>query len=643
MNISTLAKILGVSINELRNTGKKNSIQGFNGRNTRIPYQSALDITKIIKPDKIGKLENDDKIYLPNSITVNELSEVIGKPAGMVVKTLLLNGVMATLNEKIDYDTAALISEEMGVVVYPENPDQFEKQLIPENLAMIKTVEYDMLEKDVIMESRPPVVTIMGHVDHGKTTLLDKIRHSNIVSLEAGSITQHISSYQIEFKNHKITFIDTPGHAAFTAMRARGTQLADFIILVVAATEGPKPQTVEVIERAKLTKTPLIVAINKIDLPDADTEKVKTEIAAFGIVPEEWGGDTPFINISAVRGDGVEKILETILLHAEVADLKGQVNCQGQGVVLESNVDPKLGVTTTVLITKDKIKVGDFIKCGEMIGKVRALENAEGKKIQIASIAMPVLVSGLSNVCNIGEVMIVYPSKKEAVHALNQERFVNSKPKYNTRPSFTPSDDSAINLILKADVNGSLEALKESILKIPQDKVKVQIKSESVGEVTENDIDFAKTTKSTILAFHTHIHKKAATLIEKEPVDLMQSDIIYELLEWVEEKILSSTKHEIKTTILGKAEILGVFKSDRPTIQIFGGECKVGKIFDNKEVRIVRDGENLGKFEILELQKNKQKVKEVNISQQFGMSIKSRIKIQVGDILESIDEMVVSS
>ncbi len=641
MNISTLAKILGVSINELRETGTKKEIYGFSGRNTRIPYNSAVEITKVLKPDKLSKLQNDDKIYLPNSLTVNEFAEAIGRPVGSVVKTLLLNGIMATLNEKIDYDTASLIAEELKVEVFPENPEMFDRGN-SQDLQLIKNVEYDDtpgIEKAYV--HRSPVVTIMGHVDHGKTTLLDTIRKTNVVATEAGAITQHISSYQITYKNEKITFVDTPGHSAFTAMRARGSQLADFIILVVSAVEGPKPQTVEVIERAKLSKSSVIVAINKIDLPESDIERVKQDIAGFGLVPEDWGGDTPFIPISARNNLNIDKLLDTILLHAEVADLKGQINCKGQGIIIESHLDRQLGVVASILVTKDTIKVGDYIRCSEYVGKVRKMENSEGKNIQVAEISEPVMLVGLPEVCDIGEAVLVYPSQKEAQVSASIEKAKKLNKKTLILGGSTSGDDAEINLMLKADVLGSLEALKESIIKIPQEKVKINIKAESVGEINENDVEFAKTTNSTILAFHTKISPKATYSLKTTGIGLVQSDVIYELLEWVEETILKNVKHEIKTQVLGRAEVLAIFKSEKPTIQVLGAEVKEGKIFSNKNLKLIRNDEEIGKLEIQELQRNKSKSSEVNISQQFGVSVTGKGKVQVGDILESYDETVV--
>ena len=641
MNISTLAKILGVSINELRDTGTKKEIHGFAGRNTRIPYNSAVEITKILKPERISKLKNDDKIYLPASVSVSDFAEAIGKPVGVIIKTLLLNGVMATLNEKIDFDTASLIAQEIGIQVFPADQGMFERST-DQDLQLIKNVEYDTPESEKEYVTRAPVVTIMGHVDHGKTTLLDTIRKSNIVSLEAGSITQHISSYQITHNNKKITFVDTPGHSAFTAMRARGSQLADFIILVVSAIEGAKPQTVEVIERAKLSKTPVIVAINKIDLPEADVERVKQDIAKFGLIPEEWGGDVPFIPVSAKNNTNLSRLLDNIFLQAEVSELRGEVNCPGQAVIIESHLDKQLGVVATVLVTKDKLTVGDYIRCSEFVGKIRKLESSEGKNILEAGISEPILLVGLPQVCNIGEVIIKYSSQKDAQIAASLEKAKSIHTKTVISSTTNQNDENEVNVILKADVNGSLEALKESIIKIPQDQVKVNIKSESVGEINENDIEFSRTTSSTILAFNTKLNPKASSIIKNNPINLVQSDVIYVLLEWVEESILKNVKHEIKTQILGKAEVLALFKSDKSNIQVLGAEVKEGKILSNKELKLIRNNEEIAILEIQELQRNKAKASEINISQQFGVAVTGKAKVQIGDIIASFDETVIN-
>ncbi|MEI6728100.1 MAG: translation initiation factor IF-2 [bacterium] len=641
MNISTLAKILGVTVNDLRETGQKGGIYGFTGRNTRIPYNSALDITKILRPERLSKLQNDDKIYLPSTIKVVDLAENIGKSSGLVIKTLLMNGVMVTLNEKIDYDTASLIAEELGVSVFPENPEQFGVQ--ESDTQMVKVLEYGTKPKELQkFITRPPVVTIMGHVDHGKTTLLDYIRKSNVVASEAGAITQHISSYKINFKGKQITFVDTPGHEAFTAMRARGSQLADFIILVVSAVEGPKPQTIEVIERAKLSKSPVIVALNKIDLPGSDVEKVKTDISKFGLIPEEWGGETPFIPISAKSGQAVDKLLETILLYSEMADLKGEVDCPGQGLVTESNLDKNMGTVASVLIVKDRIKEGDIIRCGTVIGRVRKLLDPEGKHIKEAHLGDPVTIVGLPQPVEIGEPVLVYYSVKEATKDAEIAKLQKSR-KQSYFFNSGSSKDKEINLVLKADVTGSLEALKESLVKIPQEAAKIVIKSESVGQVVESDVEFAHTTGSTILAFHTEISANAKTLIKKIEVNVFKSDIIYEILEWVESEIFKHIVHTTRIDVLGRATVLGVFKSEKPSIQVFGGEVTYGKILDNKPLRVVRDGEEIGRAEIVELQKNKSKVTEINISQQFGVSAtNTKVKIKIGDIIETIDEVVIS-
>ena len=658
MNISTLAKILGASASELRETGMKHGIYGFGGRNTRIPYNSAVEITKILQPDKLSKLKNDDKIYLSSNLPVREFAESINKPIGMVLKTLLLNGVNVTMNETIDYDTASLIADELNVEVFPEN-GAFDSNLNNSSISsqMMQVIEYDTTIESKEYTLRPPVVTVMGHVDHGKTTLLDTIRSSNVVATEAGAITQHISSYKIEYKpknekntnlqllkgstgGYKITFIDTPGHEAFTAMRARGSQVADFIILVVSSVEGPKPQTVEVIERAKISNTPVIVALNKIDLPGSDLERTKTEIAKYNLVPEEWGGTTPFIPISAKTGENLDLLLETLLQNAELIEPKGEINCPGQALVIESHLDNKLGVVTTAIVVKDKIQTGDAVRAGIAVAKIRKLESTEGKTIPEAVIGDPIIMLGLSEVVDVGEALIVYPSVKLAQNEANKEVLRRNQTK-RSNTNIQVTTDNQINLVLKADVSGSLEAIKESIIKIPQDKVKLVIKSEGVGAVTENDADFAATSSSTILAFHTQIPSKIEEKLKVAGVAFVQSDIIYELLEWVEGQVLANTKHETKEVRLGQAKVLAVFKSEKAGVQVFGGEVIGGKIFSNKELKLLRGEEIVGKLEIVELQKNKVKVEEINISQQFGISVKGKGKIQVGDIIECFDEVLV--
>lgn len=658
MNISTLAKVLGISINDLRETGEKNKIYGFKGRNTRIPYQSALNITRLLKPERLDKLKNDDKIYLPAAMTVIEFAETIGKQPGAIIKTLLMSGVMATLNEKIDFDTASLIAEELGVEVFAESEELANAASgADENLSLIKNVEYDTVDKTYVR--RPPVVTVMGHVDHGKTTLLDTIRKANVVAGEAGAITQHISSYSLEYfpKNKdllkadfvkgpkhgiKITFVDTPGHEAFAAMRARGSQMADFIILMVSAVEGPKPQTIEVIERAKLSKTPVIVAINKIDLPDADVERAKAEIAGFGLTPEEWGGETPFIAISAKSGANIETLLDTILQHAELADLKGEIDCPGQAIVVESHMDRSKGVESTVLVIKENLKVGDAIRCGEFAGKIKRIETTEGKSVQSAVIGDPVIIYGLPEVVGTGEAVLTYKNSAQARTDAESEKLRkhNSK-RIIQNDGTTKSKDNQIFVMLKADVAGSLEAIKEAITKIPQEKVKVIIKSESLGEINESDLDFAVITQATILAFHSRISPEIEMQIQRKKINLVQSDIIYEILNWVEEEVLRNTKYEIKVTVLGQAEVLQLFRSDDPKWQVMGGEVKEGKILASKPIRVMRGEKEIGRMEVEQLQQNKVKTDSVKEGLQFGISLSGKCKVSKGDYIQSIDETVI--
>jgi translation initiation factor IF-2 len=516
-------------------------------------------------------------------------------------------------------------------------------QTSEEETHMVQTVEYDTPDKDKNYVSRPPVVTVMGHVDHGKTTLLDTVRKANVAGDEAGSITQHITSYQITHNDKKITFVDTPGHEAFTAMRARGSQLADFVVLMVSAVEGPKPQTVEVIERAKMAKVRVFVALNKTDLPEADPERVKNEVAKYDLVPEEWGGETPFISLSAKTGENISELLDSILAHAELANLQGEVNCAGQALVIESHLDRNLGVVTSILVVKDKIQVRDIVRCGSYVGKVKRLESSTGKNLEEAHIGEPVVLIGLPEIAEVGQPIIVYDNQRQAQTDadLEREKQRRRRVSYIGNISQHKKDKKEVNLVLKADVTGSLEALKESLVKIPQEHAQISIKQEGVGEVTENDVEFAKTTDSTILAFHTNVNSKAKKLVEKEHVNLIASDVIYQLLEWVEEEILNHAKPQVSIKVLGEAKVLAVFSSPKPSLQIVGGEVTSGKIFDNKTIRIKRDGEEIDKMDINELQRNKSKATEVNISQQFGISLVGRTKLQEGDILECIEENVV--
>ena len=643
MNISTLAKILGVSSTDLREIGVQKKIRGFQGRNTRIPYASAVEITKVVRPDKAENLKDDDNIYLSNTLTVAELAESIDRPVGIVMRYLLTNGVMATINEKIDFDTAAIIASELNIEVrkIDENQDLSIGEAEPMDFKKMSSSNGTMVK-------RPAIVTIMGHVDHGKTTLLDRIRHTNVVDTEAGAITQHITSYQIEYKGEKITFMDTPGHEAFAAMRARGSQLADIVIIVVSAVEGVKPQTTEVIQRVKLAKTQAIVAVNKIDLPDADPMRIMQDVAAFGLVPEEWGGNVPFVQISAKQGLNVDKLLDTIILMSEVMELKGEVDCPAQAVVVESHIESKLGIVSHVIVTKDTLKVGDYVTVADTHFKVKQIQKSSGEITKIASLCEPVAILGSSQLIGTGEVLVVYPDKKSAEKvAIEEERRRSIKKIKLNRNASTLIDKkgatSNLHLVLKADVNGSLEALKEAILKIPTEGVNLIIKDASVGQISENDLQFAQTSDSTIIAFHTSANQQALRWLKdkKEDINLIQSDVIYELLSWVEEAILSRVKKEIKITVLGKAEVLATFKSDKPTIQVFGGEVLDGKILSNKNLQVWRNGEMLGVLEVLELQKNKQKVADAFQSQQFGISTNAKVKVQKGDIIESIDETVV--
>jgi translation initiation factor IF-2 len=641
MNISTLAKLLGATSSELREVGIRNKIRGFHGRNTRIPYSSALEITKIIRPEKEANLKDDDNIYLPATMTVAEFAESVDKPVGLVMRHLLMNGVMATINEKIDFDTAAIISSELNIEVQKMETDFGDSVL--EDVSQSK-----ILSSDAMLAKRPMIVTIMGHVDHGKTTLLDSIRDTNVVATEAGAITQHITSYKIEFQGEQITFLDTPGHEAFAAMRARGSQIADVVVIVVSAVEGVKPQTLEVIQRVKLAKTKVVIALNKVDLPEADQVKVTQEIAGYGLVPEEWGGEVPFIPISAKLGTNVDKLLETLITISQIEEFKGEINVAGQAVVVESHLDNKLGVLTALIVTKGEIKTGDYVVVGDTYCKIKQIRDSNNKILKTAGLSEPIAILGLNKLVDTGEVMVTYPDKKTAENTAIEEARRRSVKKISIQRLSSNLVDKKgsgnnLHIVLKADVNGSLEALKEAILKIPTEGVNLVIKDASVGQISENDLQFSVTSDSTIIAFNTSANQQALKWIKdnKNKVELIQSSVIYELLSWVEEAILSRVKKEIKQVSIGKAEVLAIFKSEKAHLQVFGGEVTENKISSNKKIKVWRNGQDIGILEIVEIQRNKQKVSEVFQPQQFGISTNNKVKIQKGDLIESFDEVVV--
>lgn len=546
-----------------------------------------------------------------------------------------MNGVMATINEEIDADTAGIIASEFGVEVEVQKADS-------EGVKMGLGYVYDLIarEEPANLKPRSPIVAVMGHVDHGKTTLLDTIRKTNVVATESGAITQHIGAYQIEHAGKLITFLDTPGHEAFAAMRARGANVTDIIVLVVAADDSVKPQTLEVINRAKLTKTPMIVAINKVDKPEANVDRVKADLSQLGVTIEEWGGATPAVPVSAKTGAGLDKLLETILLVADVKELKANPSGQTLGTVIESHLSRTHGAVATVLVQNGTLKVGDTVIVGTAFGKVRSMEDALARKVKDAGPSFPVLISGISEVPEVGDILKVTASLDEAkTQALNLQKLERVKRLMTKSQIKADPSTRELKLILRADVAGSLGAITDAFSKLDTEDVKLNIVDQKVAEINESDIALAENTKSIIIGFHTRMTPGAAKLAKQKNVTVDIYEIIYELIEVVTQALLVMMPMVVVETILGKAKIKAVFRTEKD-IMIVGGEVAEGKIADKKKFRIFRDKVLVGDGKIEELQQSKIEVSEVALGKEFGLKIKVKVPVKEGDVLEIFDETV---
>jgi translation initiation factor IF-2 len=632
-------------------------------RAKKIDNAMAREVTRAlggtVKADEAEKQAAGAPITVPEVITVKEFSEKIGQSVTAVITKLIENGVMATINEEIDGDTATIIAEELGVLI------QVEKSKEENRLGLGFVEEVLAGEKPENLKPRPPIVAVMGHVDHGKTTLLDTIRKTNVAATESGAITQHIGAYQVEvprkeelksrvkeakrgiprqarddFAGRKITFLDTPGHEAFAAMRARGANVTDIIVLVVAADDSVKPQTVEVINRAKLTRTPMVVAINKTDKPEANPEKVKSDLAELGVTIEEWGGTYPAVLVSAKSGKGIDDLLEVILLTAEVEELKANPEGDTVGVVIESHLSRGQGAVATVLIKNGTLRVGDPAVVGITAGKIRAMEDAFGKKVKEATPATPVRISGLSEVAEVGDILRLADSIEEAKQiAFKLQKQDRAKRLSRVKSLVADKDKNELNLILRADVTGSLEAILDALTRLESDDVKLRIVDQKAGEVTDADVQLAKSTGSTIIAFQARVSPNAAKTAKEQGVGIDVYEVIYELVEDVTQTLLQMIPVEIIETVLGRAKIKAIFRTEKKQM-IVGGEVAEGKIVDKKKFRIFRAGEEAGSGKIEELQAGKVEVSEVRQGKEFGMKAATGSTIKEGDVLEVFDEEV---
>ncbi|HAS00052.1 MAG: Translation initiation factor IF-2 [Candidatus Moranbacteria bacterium GW2011_GWC2_37_73] len=578
-------------------------------------------------------------VKVPTSITVKKFSELLALPVSQVITELLKNNILATINEEIDFDTATIIAQDLGF--------ETEADLVvldSETITVEKLIEICKKEKESgkNLRSRPAVVTILGHVDHGKTTLLDTIRKASVAAKEAGGITQHISAYQVKKKGQLITFIDTPGHEAFSGMRERGVSIADIAVLVVAADDGVRPQTKEVIEYLKEKKIPTVVAINKIDKPDANPQRVKQELADNGIIIEQWGGDVMAAEISAKQNIGIDDLLENILLVAEVEDFKADDKRDGFAIVLESNLDPQKGPVATILVKTGTLKVGQDVTAGTAYGRIRKIEDFTGRNLLTAGPSTPVTLMGLNSTPNTNDVLQVVSGK--SIARLKSKEFsgglIERKEKVTSQKLMRIMEEDKIqklNIVLKADVQGSLEAIEQIISTIKTDEVIINIVESEVGNITESDVKVSAPSQAVIFGFNVETTPVAKRLAEGSEVKIKTFKIIYELVEEVKKMVIDMLPPEIVRTDLGMVNVLAIFKTGKRDM-IVGGRVTDGKITKGAQIEIRRDGEIIGKGKLEQLQQDKKVTAEVGKGNECGIVFEGDTKIKAGDTLLAFTE-----
>jgi translation initiation factor IF-2 len=577
---------------------------------------------------KIFKLT---EITIPEHITVKDLASEMKITSSDVIKKLLSLGIMATINNEVDFDTAYLIAQEYGINATLKNVVTDEDILIDET---------EDREED--LKPRPPVIVVMGHVDHGKTSLLDAIRSTNVIEGESGGITQHIGAYQVKINDRDITFLDTPGHEAFTSMRARGAMITDIAILVVAANDGVMPQTVEAINHAKAAEIPIIVAVNKMDLPDANFEKVQQELMKYELVPEAWGGDTIYVPISAKKGEGIDNLLEMVLLEADVLELKANPTKQAKGTVIEARLDKTKGPVATMLVQRGKLDVGDTIIVGSSIGRIRTMVSDKGKKVKSAGPSTPVSITGLTTVPESGDTFYEVKDERTAKHLIEKRKYEKHQKEINRNTVVTLDDLfnkiesehlKQLNLIVKADVQGSVEALKQSLEKVSNDEVRVKVIHSNVGGVTESDVTLAKVSGAIIIAFNVRPEVIAKTIADKEGVEIKQYSVIYDAINDVESAMKGMLDPVFKEVVIGTAEIRQTFKiSNVGTIA--GSYVLTGKLSRNAGIRVIRDNIVLHDGKLVSLKRFKDDVKEVDKGYECGLQIEGFNDLKEGDQLE---------
>ncbi len=567
-------------------------------------------------------------INIPEAITVRELANRMAEQSSNVIKHLFGMGVTVTINQTLAADTAEYLVKEFG-----HNPIREEKAE-----EIIKKIKDSRSEN---LKNRAPIITVMGHVDHGKTSVLDVLRSANVVSGEFGGITQHIGAYQIKSGNNNLTFIDTPGHAAFTEMRARGSKLTDIVVLVVAADDGVKPQTVESIRHAKAAKVPIVVAINKCDLPDADPQKIKNQLLEYELIAEDLSGDTLMVEISAKTKMNLDKLLEAINLQAEILDLKTDFDSKATGVVLESKIDTGRGPVANIIVTSGTLRKGDFFVSGIKWGKIRAIINDRGENVLEAIPSTPIEILGINGAAKSGDDFIVLDSEKEA-KTLSENRTEENKDSKNPlsfatqESAFSNKSSKDLNLIIKSDVHGSSEAIKSAINQIKHDEVKPKIILADIGMITETDVTLAKASKAVLIAFNVKPSKEAKKLAEDENIKISTYNIIYEVLDFVKKSMSGLLTPEVQENVTGTAQILEIFKVSGAG-KVAGSKVTEGEILANSSVRIIRDGKIIYTGKIATIFREKNQVKQVDIGQECGIALKDYMDFKKNDIIEAFN------
>ena len=572
------------------------------------------------------------KITVPEEITVGELAALLKMTAAEVIKKLFALGMMATVNEVIDYDTAEIVATELGAKVEKEVVVTIEERIID-----------DTVDAEEDLQPRDPVVVVMGHVDHGKTSLLDAIRNTSVTSTEAGGITQHIGAYRVQTSEGKITFLDTPGHAAFTSMRARGAMATDIAILVVAADDGIMPQTIEAINHAKAANVSIIVAINKMDKPGASPDRIMQQLTEHDLVPEEWGGDVICIPVSAKTHQGIDKVLESINLVAEMLELKANPNRAAKGIVIEAKLDKGRGPVATVLVQNGTLKTGDTIVAGTSVGRVRVMTNENGKVLDSAGPSVPVEIMGLAEVPQAGDTFDAVSDERLARELVEQRKREAKEEEFkqyqkvtldNLFSSISQGEMKELNIIVKADVQGSVEAVKQNVEKLSNDEVKVKVIHGSVGAINESDVMLANASNAIIVGFNVRPDPVAAEIAERDGVDIRMYRVIYDCIEELEAAIKGMLAPKFREVVLGRAEVRNVFKLSSAGM-IAGSYVLDGKITRNSQIRVVRDGIVIFEDAIASLKRFKEDAKEVASGYECGVGLEKFNDIKEGDILEA--------